>query len=90
MTNKIGTLRTDRVKLRQILLNLLGNAAKFTDKGLIRLTAQRVPDEIGSEVELTVSDTGIGMTPAEAGQVFEAFVQADTEANRRYRGTGLG
>jgi signal transduction histidine kinase len=90
ITNNVGTLRTDRLKLRQTLLNLLGNAAKFTDKGLICLSVRRVPDEFGSEVEFTVSDTGIGMTPDEAERVFDAFVQADTNTNRRFRGTGLG
>jgi signal transduction histidine kinase len=90
VTNQIGTLKTDRIKLRQTLLNLLGNAAKFTEKGLIRLTARRIPDENGSEVEFSVSDTGIGMTPEEANRVFDAFVQADSAINRKFRGTGLG
>ncbi len=79
-------LRTDRVKLRQILLNLLSNAAKFTHEGRVTLTVTQSNEEVLFEVE----DTGIGMTEAEQQKVFDDFVQADASTTRRYGGTGLG
>jgi signal transduction histidine kinase len=77
---------TDRLRLRQILLNLLGNAAKFTDRGTITLTARRQ----GRYVELSVSDTGPGILPEHLGRLFEPFEQVDPSATRRHGGTGLG
>lgn len=83
---EVPPLHTDREKLRQILLNLLSNAAKFTDAGVIAVSARRM----GDAVEIAVSDTGIGM-PAEAlGYVFEEFRQVDMSSTRRHGGTGLG
>ncbi|HET8728464.1 MAG TPA: response regulator, partial [Alphaproteobacteria bacterium] len=90
----IGTLHADPVRLRQVLLNLLGNGCKFTEDGEVRLTAERVtagdgPD--GAErVDFAVADTGIGMTPEQASKLFEDFSQADSSTTRRYGGTGLG
>ena len=82
----VPPLRTDREKLRQILMNLLSNAAKFTDAGVITVSARRT----GEAIEIGVSDTGIGM-PAEAlGYVFEEFRQVDMSSTRRHGGTGLG
>jgi signal transduction histidine kinase len=79
-------LYTDRDKLRQILMNLLSNAAKFTDEGVITVSAARVDGAL----RLTVSDTGIGM-PAEAlDYIFEEFRQVDMSSTRRHGGTGLG
>jgi CheY-like chemotaxis protein len=82
-----GSLRTDRTKLKQNLLNLLGNASKFTRGGRVRLEIRR-EDEVS--VAFVVSDTGIGMTPAQQAQLFQAFTQADATTTRRYGGTGLG
>jgi PAS domain S-box-containing protein len=79
-------VRTDPRKLRQILLNLLGNAVKFTEEGEIAVRAARE----GKEMVLEVSDTGIGMPPEEQERVFEPFWQAETELHRRTSGTGLG
>src|SRR5690606_22827323 len=81
-------------KLRQILLNLLSNAAKFTEAGLITLTVTRSasafdtlePDQIGFQVQ----DTGIGMTAAQIEHIFEPFTQGDPSTTRKYGGTGLG
>lgn len=81
-----GEAYTDRGRLRQILLNLVANAAKFTRDGQVRLECRRV----GALLEFTVADTGIGMDAATLARVFEAFVQADDSATRRYGGTGLG
>jgi signal transduction histidine kinase len=77
------------MRLRQILLNLLSNACKFTKQGEVRLRARRVAN--GRDwVELAVADTGIGMTPEQQAKLFEEFTQADTSTAQRYGGTGLG
>jgi signal transduction histidine kinase len=80
------TLDGDPRKVRQILLNLLGNAGKFTERGTVELHARRD----GDDVLLRVSDTGIGMTPEQVGRLFTAFWQGDPASARNYGGTGLG
>jgi PAS domain S-box-containing protein len=82
----LGTLYTDRIKLKQMLLNLLGNASKFTTNGRIRLAVSATADQMS----FRVSDTGVGMNPEQIGKLFQAFSQADTTTTRRYGGTGLG
>ena len=82
---EIGVIRADLTKLRQCLLNLLSNAAKFTECGTI--TLQISADD---QIRFAVSDTGIGMTPEQLGRVFESFSQADDSTTRKYGGTGLG
>ncbi len=81
----------DATRVRQILVNLLSNAVKFTDEGevVVRATALRC-DDGRSVLEVTVRDTGIGMTEEEQGRLFEAFAQADVSTTRRFGGTGLG
>ena len=87
----LGTMRSDLVKVRQTLLNLLSNACKFTDHGTVELTARRERNGGGEEwLVFTVGDTGIGMTPEQMARLFEAFAQADASTSRRYGGTGLG
>jgi adenylate cyclase len=86
----LGTMRSDQTKLRQGLLNLLSNAAKFTDGGRITLTAQRGAGPNGDRVQFVVSDTGIGMTPEQLQGLFQAFSQARSSTSRDYGGTGLG
>jgi len=86
----LGTAHSDQTKVRQILLNLLSNAAKFTKQGRIKLTARRPVRGDGGYLEFTVSDTGIGMTPTQVTGLFEAFSQADATITRNYGGTGLG
>ncbi|MBA2964358.1 MULTISPECIES: ATP-binding protein [Ramlibacter] len=87
----IGRIRTDATRLRQVLFNLLANAAKFTHEGTIRLAVRMDTDDQGSPVAtFEVADTGIGMTPEQLGKLFQAFVQADAETSRKYGGTGLG
>jgi PAS domain S-box-containing protein len=80
----------DPTRLRQILMNLAGNAAKFTEAGRVVITAACVTDPTGSRIMLDVDDTGAGMTPEQSSRLFEAFTQADTSVTRRYGGTGLG
>lgn len=83
---ELGSMHTDLVKLRQCLFNLIGNAAKFTDKGTITLHVQRE----GDDLQFDVIDSGIGMTPEQVSKLFERFVQADDSTTRRFGGTGLG
>ena len=82
----VRTVQADHTRLRQVLLNLLSNACKFTTGGTITLSTAR---EDGT-VLFSVRDTGIGMTPEQAAKVFEAFQQAESTTARRYGGTGLG
>ena len=85
----LGTLTVDPMRLRQILLNLLSNACKFTKEGEVKLRASRVTN--GRQwIELSVSDTGIGMTPEQQAKLFEEFSQAETTTAQRFGGTGLG
>jgi signal transduction histidine kinase len=77
------------MRLRQILLNLLSNALKFTKAGQVTLRARRVADGRDS-IELAVADTGIGMTAEQQAKLFEEFTQADARTAQRFGGTGLG
>jgi PAS domain S-box-containing protein len=87
-----AALMGDPGRLRQVLLNLLGNAVKFTSTGEINLSARLVGDATADvvTVELSVRDTGIGMTEASLERLFDAFTQAESSTSRRYGGTGLG
>jgi signal transduction histidine kinase len=86
-----NNLTGDEVRLRQILLNLLSNAAKFTDKGHISLTiTARKRDSERVWLEIIVTDSGKGMKPEDLGKLFGDFVQVDTKRNRGIEGTGLG
>ena len=85
----LGALTVDPLRLRQILLNLLSNACKFTKAGEVKLAARKVSN--GSNfVEFAVSDTGIGMTAEQQAKLFEEFSQADVTTAQRFGGTGLG
>jgi signal transduction histidine kinase/CheY-like chemotaxis protein len=85
----LGTLTVDPMRLRQILLNLLSNACKFTKQGEVKLRVKRVVDG-RNWIEIAVADTGIGMTPEQQAKLFEEFTQADSSTARQYGGTGLG
>jgi adenylate cyclase len=85
----LGTLTVDPMRLRQILLNLLSNACKFTKEGEVTLKARRLVD--GRDwIEIAIADSGIGMTPEQQTKVFEEFSQADASTAQRFGGTGLG
>jgi signal transduction histidine kinase len=85
----LGALTVDPMRLRQILLNLLSNACKFTKEGEVRLRARRVAN--GRDwIELAVADTGIGMTAQQQAKLFEEFTQAHSSTAQRFGGTGLG
>jgi signal transduction histidine kinase len=84
------TVRTDRRALSQIILNLVNNAIKFTERGSVRITAERREENGNRALEISVEDTGIGIRPEDQKRLFGAFTQVDDSANRRYEGTGLG
>ncbi|MCA9968951.1 MAG: HAMP domain-containing protein [Anaerolineales bacterium] len=91
LPDDVGIFYGDRARLRQILLNLLGNAAKFTDNGDIAFGVARDETADGAAwVRFTVADTGIGISSAHLAHLFEPFVQVDPSSTRRYEGTGLG
>ena len=86
----VGIL-TDEKRLRQVLVNLLGNAIKFTDRGSVTLRVERmkeVPDQI-AQLRFTIADTGVGIAPGDIGKLFQAFEQVGDQ-NRKTEGTGLG
>jgi len=87
---EVGGMHADVTRVRQVLLNLLSNASKFTERGTVRLEARREKDGDGEWIVFRVSDTGIGMSPKQLGRLFQAFTQADASTSRRYGGTGLG
>jgi signal transduction histidine kinase len=86
----LGSMTSDATKVRQILLNVLSNAAKFTHEGTITLAIAR--EQVGSAtwMRFSVTDTGIGMTREQVQNLFQEFVQGDTSSNRTYEGAGLG
>jgi signal transduction histidine kinase/CheY-like chemotaxis protein len=89
LPDNLGALLVDPLRLRQILLNLLSNACKFTKGGEVALRVRKVADG-GDWIEFAVADTGIGMTGEQQDRLFEDFTQADATTARRFGGTGLG
>ena len=85
-----GTIRADRTKTKQILLNLLSNAAKFTSRGTVTVTLERIPEAVPAACRIAVTDTGIGLTPEQMGLLFQPYVQASAATGKTYGGTGLG
>jgi signal transduction histidine kinase len=86
----IGAMHADPLRVRQVVLNLLSNACKFTEGGEVTLDLGRERTDGTDWLEVTVSDTGIGMTPEQTEKLFEEFTQADGSMTRKYGGTGLG
>ena len=89
-----AAINGDVTRLRQVLLNLFSNAVKFTERGEVVLTVSARRDDLGSadvwEITFAVRDTGIGLTEAGIGKLFQSFSQADSSTTRKYGGTGLG
>ncbi|MEE9296020.1 MAG: PAS domain S-box protein [Phycisphaerae bacterium] len=84
------TIRTDPTRLRQILINLMGNAIKFTETGGVRLITGLVQDPKEPLIQFDIVDTGLGMTNEQIARLFRPFMQADTSTTRKFGGTGLG
>jgi signal transduction histidine kinase/CheY-like chemotaxis protein len=83
----VGSMRTDRTKLKQCLLNVLSNASKFTQDGKLTVAVERTDRAM---IQMTISDTGIGMSEEQLGRLFQAFSQADASTTKKFGGTGLG
>ena len=83
-------IQTDPLRVKQVLVNLLGNAIKFTESGHIKLGVYREISYFTHTIRFEVSDTGIGMTPEQMSRLFQPFTQADVSTTRRFGGTGLG
>jgi signal transduction histidine kinase len=86
----VGMFTADAGKVRQVLLNLLSNAGKFTTNGTIALSARRLERDAVDYIAIAVEDTGVGLTRAQFGRLFQAFAQADATTQRDHGGTGLG
>jgi PAS domain S-box-containing protein len=88
--DSLGAMLADLTRVRQVLFNLLSNACKFTENGVIRLEAQRTQRRGADWVEFRVTDTGIGMSRDQLDRLYRPFMQADASTTRKYGGTGLG
>jgi signal transduction histidine kinase len=86
----LGMMTSDQLKLKQVLLNLLGNSGKFTKNGLIRMKVRRFGNHGAQWLLFQVKDTGIGISPEDQKKLFQAFSQADDSTSRKFGGTGLG
>ena len=89
-SDEIGSVHADNMRLRQILLNLLSNACKFTKAGTVCLRVTSISEAGRGWVNFAISDTGIGMTEEQLGRLFQEFTQADASTTRQFGGTGLG
>jgi signal transduction histidine kinase len=87
---QLGTMHADQTKVRQVLFNLLSNAAKFTTQGRVTLTVTREQVDNSDGIGFRVCDTGIGMSDEQQQRLFQAFTQGDASTTRKYGGTGLG
>jgi signal transduction histidine kinase/CheY-like chemotaxis protein/HAMP domain-containing protein len=89
LADRIGSMRTDRTKVKQCLLNVLSNASKFTQDGKLTVGVERLETD-RRMVQIMISDTGIGMSGEQVGRLFQAFGQADASTTKKFGGTGLG
>ena len=89
LADRIGSMRTDRTKVKQCLLNVLINASKFTHNGMLTVGIERHETDRPT-VQITIADTGIGMSEEQLGRLFQAFSQADASTTKKFGGTGLG
>ena len=87
---EVGAMKSDITRVRQIAFNLVSNACKFTEKGEVHISLEKRELDSTEFVEITVRDTGIGMTEDQMGKLFSSFTQADSSTTRKYGGTGLG
>ena len=90
MDDDLDRIYADQTRVRQIILNLISNACKFTEKGEVRIEVQKILEVESDRIEISVNDTGIGMNEEQKQRLFQAFTQADSSTTRKYGGTGLG
>lgn len=90
MADSLRTMRADETRIRQILLNLLGNACKFTEKGVITFSVSREENHESTWIIFSIADTGVGMTSEQMARLFKPFYRVDNSTSRRQGGTGLG
>ena len=90
MGSGLGEIFADRIKLRQVLINLLSNACKFTENGSIKLAVSRADNNGSDQIVITIVDTGIGISEKSQAALFEQFKQVDSSRSRKYEGSGLG
>ena len=88
--SEIDFVTADQTRVKQVVLNLISNACKFTEKGKITVGVNKILREGGDLISIDVSDTGIGMSDEQMSRLFNSFVQADSSTTRKYGGTGLG
>ncbi|MBV9576241.1 MAG: response regulator [Gammaproteobacteria bacterium] len=86
----LGKMCSDEVKVKQIMINLIGNACKFTQEGTVKCTIQKMKKEDQEYFVFSIRDTGIGMTPEESSRIFQRFSQVDSSITKKFGGTGLG
>ena len=86
----IDFVTADQTRVKQVVLNLISNACKFTEKGKITVGVNKITQSGGDLISIDVSDTGIGMSGEQMARLFNSFVQADSSTTRKYGGTGLG
>jgi len=89
-SEEIGKMHADQTRVGQIVLNLIGNACKFTEDGLVEVSVGAIPQDNTDGIEITVRDTGIGMNEEQLAKLFQEFSQADSSTTKKYGGTGLG
>ena len=80
----------DSVRIRQVIINLVGNAIKFTEKGYVKIVATSIDKSRGRSIRIEIEDTGIGISSDQIPSLFDSFTQADSSNTRKYGGTGLG
>ena len=90
LEENLGLMHSDETRLRQSVLNLISNACKFTENGLVKISAKSVARDNEEMLEFSVSDTGIGMNKDQLGNIFEEFRQASDDTTSKFGGTGLG
>ena len=90
LAKNLGLATIDSTRLLQVLVNLIGNACKFTNNGTVTLTIDLATEKNQEWLLIEITDTGIGMTPEQSSKVFEKFVQGDSSNTRKYGGIGLG
>ena len=89
MDQDLDSIYADQTRVRQIILNLISNACKFTEKGEVHIEVRKILEVETDLIEISVRDTGIGLSEEQQQKLFQAFTQADSSTTRKYGGTGL-